>query len=297
MEQDYVRKAGIVMAALELLPAQPSDLTGVLRDSHQFQALIDPQAESYASELVGYLRESLTPPRVDYWYKQIDQLIIDEIAWPVLAVDLPDAPSYPARLARCWDAPPVLFSTAPILDDPPTVAIIGSRSASDETLSDTHIMAADLAATGITIVSGLAIGVDTAAHNGALSVDGHTIGVLGTGITRVYPEENAGLARRIRQTGALVSQFAPYAPRTRTSFLRRNHVIAGLSDVSIIMAGESRSGSRHELEQAMSYGRTSLMWAPVLEHQPWARDLADTGRAAFISSADEVRYALERINR
>jgi DNA processing protein len=296
MEQDYIRQVAIVMASLELLPAQPSDLTGVLRDPDQYHALIDPNADSYHSELVTYLRDNLDQSRVEHWHKQIDRLMAAEIAIPILAANLPDAPVYPERLARCWDAPPVLFSTAPIHDVGRSVAIIGSRAAAEEVLSDTHALAADLASTAITIVSGLAIGVDAAAHEGALSADGWTIAVLGTGITRVFPEQNSDLARRIRRTGALLSQFAPHAPRTRTSFLHRNHVIAGLSDISIVMTGQSRSGSRHEIEQAMNYGRTVMMWEPALADQQWARRLAGNDRATFIRDADDVRRALDRID-
>lgn len=292
-----MRQVAIVMAALELLPAQPSDLTGILRDPDQFHALVDSDAESYAAELVGYLRGSLDQARIEYWHKQVDRLVASEIAWPILASNLPETPVYPPRLARCWDAPPVLFSTASIDDATmPSVAIIGSRSASKEVLIETRRLAADLAAMGTIIVSGLAIGVDAAAHEGALDVHGRTVAVLGTGITRVYPEQNTDLAHRIRDTGVLVSQFAPYAPRTRTSFLQRNHVIAGLSDVSVIMAGEYRSGSRHEIRQAMEYGRTVLMWRPALEGQQWAQKLADAGEATFISEADDVRRALKGID-
>jgi DNA processing protein len=298
MEQEYVRQVAIVMAALELLPAQPSDLTGILRDPDQFHALIDPNAQSYESELVGYLRGNLDHARIEYWHKQVDRLIVTEAAFPILAANLPDAPIYPTRLAECWDAPPVLFSTAPLEDvERVSIAIIGSRAASDEILAGTRRLAADLAATSTTIVSGLAVGVDAAAHEGALDVGGRTVAVLGTGITRVYPEQNIDLAQRIRQTGTVVSQFAPFAPRTRTSFLRRNAVIAGLSDISIIMTGEYRSGSRNEIRHAMDYGRTVLMWGPGLERQQWAQKLADSGEATFITDADDVRLALKGIDR
>ncbi len=294
MDQEYVRQVAVVMASLELLPAQPSDLTGVLRDPDQFHALIDTNVDVCESELVGYLRQNLDHSRVEHWHKQIDRLIAAEIAIPILAADLPDAPVYPQRLARCWDAPPVLFSTAPIDNAGRSVAIIGSRAGVAEVLADTRALAADLASSGVTIVSGLAAGVDTAAHEGALAANGRTIAVFGTGITRVFPEENADLANRIRRTGVLVSQFAPYAPRTRTSFLRRNHVIAGLSDISIIMAGQARSGSRYEIEQAMGYGRRVMMWEPALSDQKWARRLADHGEAEFFGDADTARRALDR---
>lgn len=294
MEQEYIRQVAIVMASLELLPAQPSDLTGVLRDADQFHALIEGHADAYESELVGYLRENVDQARIESWHKQIDHLVAAEIAVPVLAANLPGSPVYPDRLARCWDAPPLLFATAPIENAAHTVAIIGSRSGSAEVLADTRALAADLSSSGVTIVSGLATGVDTAAHEGALAADGRTVAVFGTGITRIFPEENSDLADRIRRTGVLLSQFAPYAPRTRTSFLRRNHVIAGLSDISVIMAGQARSGSRHEIEQAMGYGRRVMMWEPALSDQKWARRLADNGDATFFRDAAAVWTALER---
>lgn len=286
------------MASLELLPAQPSDLTGILRDPEQFHALMHFETDPAHTDLVGYLRDSIEQARVEHWHKQIDLLMRDAIATPILAADIPGAPPYPTRLARCWDAPPVLFATAPVeqTSPQPAVAIIGSRTTTQETLDATHRLSANLAATGISIVSGLALGVDAAAHEGALSADGHTVAVLGTGIRRIYPAQNEELASRIRKTGALVSQFAPNAPRTRTSFLRRNHVIAGLSDISIIMAGASRSGSRHEIEQAMGYDRTILMWGPSLHEEPWAQRLASSRRASYITCADDVRAALERID-
>lgn len=301
MEDDYLRQAAIVMASLELLPAQPSDLTHILRDPDQFRALLDPSLlnpskGSSDSDLVRYLRDSLDYSRIEYWHKQIDILASDDVARPILSADIPGAPVYPARLTECWDAPPILFATAALDRKTSSVAIIGSRSASTDVIRDTHDLAADLAATGTTIVSGLALGVDAAAHEGALATDGITVAVMGTGITRIYPEQNAELAHRIRRNGVLVSQFAPYAPRTRTSFLRRNHVIAGLSDVSIIMSGESRSGSRHEIQQAIGYGRPVLMWSPALEGQDWARKLADDGEAVFVTSAADIRRTLDGIN-
>lgn len=301
MEDDNLRQAAIVVASLELLPAQPSDLTYILRDPAQFRALLDPSLldpsnRSSDSELVRYLHDSLDHARIEYWHKQIDILARDGVARPLLSSDTCDAPGYPARLAECWDAPPILFATAALDRESSSVAIIGSRSAGTEVIRDTHELAADLAATGTTIVSGLALGVDAAAHEGALAADGATVAVMGTGITRIYPEQNIDLAHRIRKNGVLVSQFAPYAPRTRTSFLRRNHVIAGLSDISIIMSGESRSGSRHEIEQAIGYGRPVLMWSPALEHQDWAQKLADGGKASFITSAEEVRRTLDGID-
>jgi DNA processing protein len=291
MDQDYARTVGTVMAAQELLPAQPSDLTAILGDPEQLTALLrSPLDFAPASELVRYLREHTEPGRIDWWHKVIDQLIQKRIATPILA----GTPHYPARLAECWDAPPVLFVTAPIPLGP-AVAIVGSRDTTPEVQTRAYELAAALARTGMAVVSGLAAGVDAAAHRGALDAGGQTVAVMGTGITHIYPPQNADLAEQIRHRGVLVSQFAPQAPRTKTTFLRRNHVIAGLSDVSVVMDGQQRSGSRHEVEQAITYGRPVLMWAPTLAGERWAQQLATAGSGAFVSSGEEILTTLREV--
>lgn len=281
---------GTVMAALELLPAEPSDLTGILRDTDQRSMLLARDAGPHASPLTRYLCENITPERVDAWAGEIETLCDTN---PV-SIALAGTSAYPRRLAECWDAPPVLF-TAGSADQGPHVAIVGSRAASPEVVTDARTLAEELASTGVTIVSGLAVGIDTAAHEGALEVHGTTIAVMGTGIQTIYPEQNTALADRIISSGMLISQFAPRAPRTGTTFLKRNCVIAGMSDVSVIMDGRARSGSRHELEQAINYGRTALMWKPALVQEDWAQDFSNRGLATFVSSAAEVHRALDDI--
>lgn len=291
MEEDYARTAGIVMAAQELLPAQPSDLTAILRDCEQRDALLRPAWETpRSSELVSYLREHTDPGRIERWHKVIDELTQRGVARPVLA----GTPDYPARLAECWDAPPLLFATAQIPADP-AIAIVGSRDTTHEVLTVTREVAATVASAGVVVVSGLAAGVDGAAHRGALDAAGQTVAVMGTGITQIFPQQNEGLAEEIRRHGVLLSQFAPYAPRTKTTFLRRNHVIAGLSDVSLVMAGQHRSGTRYELDQAIAYRRPVLMWAPTLGGERWAKQLADSGAARFTSSSEDILDVLREV--
>ncbi|CAB4887384.1 unannotated protein [freshwater metagenome] len=294
MQDDYMRRAAVVMSALELVPAHPSDLTHILRDSGQLE-LIGPAA-TRDSDLVRYLRDELEAPRVEHWLNEIRSLCSAGSFRVVLASSAPERHRYPPRLLKCWDAPPLLFASANDIPVQRSVAIIGSREVGHDIIEHTRNLASGLAMQDVTIVSGLARGVDAAAHEGALDAGGFTVAVLGTGITRVYPAENIGLAERIRVAGLLLSQFAPRAPRTRTSFLQRNHVIAGLSDVSIIMAGEARSGSRHEVRQAIGYGRPVFMWASALAHQRWARDLVNSGVASFFDDSEEIRSTLEGLS-
>lgn len=282
------RLVAIALAALELLPGDSSDLTPILEDPEQRQALLTGGHLVAGSDLLAYLVEAVDLGRVDVWGKQVDALRRDAAGIPVLAGD----PEYPARLRSCWDRPPLFFYLGQMAHDGPALGIVGSRTADPEVRECARTVAYAAADRGVTVVSGLAAGVDTAAHEGALSAGGHTVAVLGTGIRRVFPQENKPLAFRISQTGALLSQFAPDAPRTSSTFLLRNHVIAGLADVSLVMDGQPRSGSRHQAEQAVRYGRQVLLWRPTLGGQPWAQETNDSGAGLFVDSVDEVLAAL-----
>src|ERR1019366_468940 len=140
------------------------------------------------------------------------------------------APAYPPALAAIIDPPPVLWmrGVADALDRP-AVAIVGSRAGSPYALAVAEQLAADLAARGILIVSGLARGVDSAAHRGALAGGGPTIAVLGSGADVIYPPEHHALASQIIETGVVMSEFVPGTPPLPRFFPLRNRIISGLS--------------------------------------------------------------------
>lgn len=279
---DDIRTAALAMAALELLPAEPSDLAAVLSDVRLRAAILAGDDAGCPDGLLAYLRENLDPGRVETWEKRLDRLAADDSGvCPVLSGD----GGYPRLLGDCWDRPPVLFVRG-TLPSGPSVAIVGSRQTDPATLDATTRISAAAAEAGLTVVSGLAAGVDTAAHTATLAADGKTVAVMGTGIRRVFPAENTRLAETIAGSGAVVSQFAPDAPRTATTFLRRNCVIAGLAETSVVMDGQERSGSRHQAEQAVRYGRQVVLWAPALDRQPWAQDMTARGDAVFAGSVD-----------
>jgi DNA protecting protein DprA len=152
---------------------------------------------------------------------------------------------YPAALREMPDAPATLYVCGRLLEtDALAVAIVGSRRATFYGLDVAETLAADLAARGVTIVSGLARGIDAAAHRGALRVGGRTIAVLGSGADVIYPAEHRRLAAEIAERGAVLSQFAPGTPPLPQNFPARNRVIAALSLAVVVVEADHRAPGR-----------------------------------------------------
>jgi DNA processing protein len=166
---------------------------------------------------------------------------------------------YPVHLRAVPAAPDIFHVRGRLVEgDALAVAVVGSRRATPYGLAVAETMAADLAARGVTIVSGLARGVDSAAHRGALRVGGRTVAVLGSGVDVVYPPENRRLADEIAERGALLSQFAPGMPPLPQNFPIRNAVIAGMSLAVVVIEAAERSGSLITARLAAELGREVL---------------------------------------
>src|SRR5579859_6860553 len=168
---------------------------------------------------------------------------------------------YPAGLRQVADPPPVLFVRGRLTPaDAQAVALVGTRRATTYGRAVADRLARDLAAAGVTVVSGLAKGIDTSAHRAALQAGGRTIAVLGNGLDQVYPAENAGLARQIvdSDAGAVVSEFAPGVPPDAVNFPRRNRIISGLSSGTVIVEAGERSGALITADFALEQGREVL---------------------------------------
>ncbi len=164
--------------------------------------------------------------------------------------------SYSPLLREIIDPPPSMQFLGDIhLLSSPAVAIVGSRRASEYAMNVAHRLARELAEEGVTIVSGLARGIDTAAHRGALAGGGKTIAVLGTGLDVAYPRSNRKLHEEISRSGLLLSQFAPGTPPHRLNFPMRNRIIAGLASGTIVVEATSRSGSLITARLAAEQGR------------------------------------------
>ncbi|MYM34246.1 DNA-protecting protein DprA [Duganella sp. FT94W] len=166
------------------------------------------------------------------------------------------AAAYPEYLRNITAAPLLLYlkGRAELLPRR-SVAVVGSRNASRQGVLNAEHMAQALSEAGLTIVSGLALGIDAAAHCGGLNGPGSTIAVLGTGIDRIYPARNGALARRIAEEGCIVSEYALGTPPSRDNFPRRNRIISGLSRGVLVVEAAAQSGSLITAEMAIEQGR------------------------------------------
>lgn len=165
-------------------------------------------------------------------------------------------PAYPRMLREVPDAPAVLYVRGTLTPaDERALSIVGTRKATNYGRDAAHHLARELAHTGVTVISGLALGIDTAAHQGALEGGGRTIAVLGCGIDRIYPRENHQLAREIVANGALISEFPiGTAPEAR-NFPRRNRVISGLALGILVVEAPQNSGALITAAMAAEQGR------------------------------------------
>jgi DNA processing protein len=164
---------------------------------------------------------------------------------------------YPPRLAEIPDAPLALWTEGTALEAlcHPQIAIVGSRHPTRSGRLLAESFAASLSAAGLTVTSGLALGIDAASHRGALSGAGGTVAVLGSGIDRIYPASNRALAQSIGQRGMIVSEYAPATPVRAFQFPRRNRIIAGLALGTLVVEATRRSGSLITARLAAEYGR------------------------------------------
>jgi len=179
--------------------------------------------------------------------------------------------AYPLRLREIADPPPVLFVEGdPAAVSAPQIAVIGSRRATPCGVETAFTLAGALAARGLTVTSGLALGVDAAGHRGALAAGGPTVAVAGNGLDTVYPRRHRRLARSVAEHGALISEFAPGMPPLARNFPRRNRLISGLGSGVVVVEAARRSGSLITARLAGEQGR-EVFAVPGAVQNPLAR--------------------------
>ena len=196
---------------------------------------------------------------------------------------------YPSNLRLIPNLPPFLFYLGELRDeDARSIAVVGTRNATPDGIRRAGRMSRLLAEKGITVVSGLARGIDAEAHRAALAAGARTIAVMGTGITRRYPAENTDLAAEIIGNGALVSQFWPTSPPGKYTFPRRNVVTSGISQGTVVIEASSTSGAKMQARLALEHGKKVFLVQSLVTTQPWAQDYVAHRGAIEVADVDEV---------
>ena len=196
---------------------------------------------------------------------------------------------YPVNLRTIYNLPPFLFYRGTLRpDDALSVAVVGTRQATAEGLSRAERMAGLLVGAGVTVLSGLALGIDTAAHRACLDAGGRTIAVLGSGIRRVYPAENETLAGQIAEHGAVVSQFWPDTHPTSYTFPRRNVVTSGMSQGTVVIEASATSGAKMQARFAIEHGKQVFLLHSLVAEREWARGYLKRPRVHEVSDVADI---------
>ncbi len=232
------------------------------------------------------------------WLRSPDSRLLEQdLAWlavPGHRLLRCDEADFPPQLERIANPPAALFVAGDAgLLLRPQLAVVGARGASPAGLADARLFARALAATGLVITSGLADGIDGAAHRAALDADGATVAVMGTGPDRVYPTRHRELAARIARDGAVVSEFLPGTGARAGHFPRRNRIISGLSLGTLVVEASVRSGSLITARLAAEQGR-EVFALPGSIHHPLARGCHRLLRdgAQLVETVDDIIAAL-----
>lgn len=172
----------------------------------------------------------------------------------------------------------------------PCISVIGARSVSEEGRARAARVARELAAAGVVVVSGLAKGVDTMAHTGAIDVGGSTIAVIGTPLDKVYPAENAGLQQSIYKRHLLVSQFRKGQRTYQSDFPKRNRLMAALSNGSVIVEASDTSGTLHQAAECVRLGRWLFIMRSVVENPKltWPTRFLNNPKTVVLNRVDDI---------
>jgi DNA processing protein len=205
---------------------------------------------------------------------------------------------YPEHLKLIFNRPPFIWVRGHL--EPRNlraIAVVGTRQATQEGRAAAARLARGLATAGVTVLSGLARGIDTAAHTATLEAGGQTVAVIGTGIlARVYPPENSALAGRVVEDGgALVSQFWPEAPPRKVNFPRRNVVMSGMAAGTVVVEAGKTSGAKMQARLALEHGKRLFLPEALVENEEWASKYAARPGVTVISDLNDILGELVKV--
>lgn len=235
----------------------------------------------YAEELAS----RVDPDQVSRYVKLIERMA--DAGLRLLTVLDED---YPANLQLVYNRPPFIWVRGSLQpEDFKAVAVVGTRDASEDGKRRAYRLARELAGSGVTVLSGLARGIDTAVHAGALAAGGRTVAVVGQGLcTPLYPQGNRELGERIAERGALVSQFWPDVPPRSIHFPMRNVVMSGMALGTVVVEASSMSGAKMQARLALEHGKRLFLLDSLVKSQQWAQRYAERPRVTVVRSLDDI---------
>lgn len=260
-------------------------------------AIIERRLPLLPDDMVRHATELAERTRLDDVDRAADLIERTARAGAMIATVLDE--EYPANLQQIYNKPPFIFVRGAINQvDVRGVAVVGTRNASQEGIAQTTALARGLADHEVTVVSGLAKGIDSAAHQAALAAGGRTLAVMGNGIlSPIYPRENASLAADITQRGVLISQFWPDAPPTRYSFPMRNVVMSGMAVGTVVVEASATSGAKMQARLALEHGKRLFLVESLVMTQEWAQKYAERAGVTVVRRADDVVDVLASLTR
>lgn len=196
---------------------------------------------------------------------------------------------YPLQLHLIHQRPPFITVKGSLKDeDRRGIAIVGTRKASEQGKYQAFEIARALANLKIPVISGLAAGIDTAAHQGALEAGGRTVAVIGTGLHHVYPPQNFALQNRISETGAVISQFLPDQSPTKKNFPMRNAIMSGYAAATLVVEASATSGAKMQARLALEHGRPVILLETLVREHAWAMEYSQRPNVKVVSSTHEA---------
>ncbi|WP_438388778.1 DNA-processing protein DprA [Actinopolyspora saharensis] len=202
---------------------------------------------------------------------------------------------YPRRLLEVNQVPPFVFARGKLVPDESAVSVVGSRAASEHARAVAADVARGLSDAGFTVLSGLANGIDAAAHMAALDSGGRTVAILGNGVRRVYPAENRELQERIAREGLVLSQFWPDSPPTKQSFPMRNATMSAYGVATVVVEAGEHSGARIQARLAVEHGRPVILMKPVARGTDWGAQLSVQPGVFVVDTPEEAVEVAERL--
>lgn len=202
---------------------------------------------------------------------------------------------FPERLRSIIDVPPFLFYKGKLQTNELGVSVVGSRKCTPEGMAFAQETAHMLVDNGLTVIAGLAEGIDTFAHTTALESGGRTVAFIGTGICRQYPPSNKDLQHEIEQRGLVFSQFYPDTAPTRKTFPMRNTLMSGYGIATVIVEAHEYSGTRIQARKALQHGRPVIIRRNVVDSTEWAKTYVGKPGVYVVDSVEQVEQALREI--